>query len=200
MAMIPVPEIERGTLRDVEQGGVFLRSLYMVLSGGFKTEVTLEAGECQIADVALRGDLLGAGAMENGRHYMTATALVDSRVCVIPAGRRESERMAKSLVQALGHRMRDMQWTSVRLRAQSAEQAVIGLLLRVEAAQVEPASPLRLPFSRAEIANYLGIAVETVSRVFQRLQRDGLLRTSGRRVWLLDSQALHRRLGEFPGH
>jgi CRP/FNR family transcriptional regulator len=193
----PVREVARG--ETLFEAGEPLRSFYMVLWGGFKTEVELENQEVQIVELSLRGDMLGTGAMENREHRMTATALTDSRVCVIPAGRRDTDRMARPLVQVLGQRMRDLQWNSARMRSQSAEQGVIALLLRVAAAGSGPGGEFRLPFSRGEMGNYLGLAVETVSRVLQRLQREGLLTISGRHLWLQDPSGLWARL-RAPAH
>ena len=48
-----------------------------------------------------------------------------------------------------------------------------------------------LPMSRDEIARYLGLALETVSRGFSRLHEDGVIEVRGRRVQVLDAQALH---------
>ncbi|HWS76757.1 MAG TPA: helix-turn-helix domain-containing protein, partial [Thermomonas sp.] len=54
-----------------------------------------------------------------------------------------------------------------------------------------PADDFHLPMSRDEIARYLGLALETVSRGFTRLQDDGVLEVHGRRVRIVDPAGLH---------
>ncbi len=188
----PIMELGKGD--QLFHAGDPLKSLYLVLSGAVKIEAQLESGDLQIVDLAFRGDLLGGGAIENRRHRMTATAQTGTRLCVLPTADAEDQRVTLPLVRAMGNRMRQMQWFSARLRNQTAEQGVIRVLLRVHDAEGEAEGPLRLPVSRGEIANYLGIAVETVSRVMHRLQDEGLLRTSGRQVWLKDLDGLRARI------
>jgi CRP/FNR family transcriptional regulator, anaerobic regulatory protein len=55
-----------------------------------------------------------------------------------------------------------------------------------------------LRMTREEIASYLGLKLETVSRVFSHLQEEGLIQVQGRAIKLLDSPALKRRVGSEP--
>jgi CRP/FNR family transcriptional regulator len=79
------------------------------------------------------------------------------------------------------------------LSKKSADDRIASLLLSISARQQRrglSAQRIRLPMSRYDIANYLGLAVETVSRIFTRFQQQGMLAVEGREIEILDRESL----------
>lgn len=79
------------------------------------------------------------------------------------------------------------------LSKKSAEERIASLLLSISTRHTKrglSASGFRLPMSRNDIGNFLGLAVETVSRVFTRLQKQGVIFVDGKEVEVLDMQGL----------
>jgi len=79
------------------------------------------------------------------------------------------------------------------LSKKTADERIATFLINLSArfsARGFSANQFRLPMSRNEIDNYLGLAVETVSRVFTRFQQNGLLEAEGKEVCILDSIGL----------
>lgn len=179
-----------------EAGDAF-HGIYVLRSGAFKNIAVLDGHEDQVVDFRLPGDVLGMAAMGSGRYPFTALALEPSTLCQLNVETDTGMRLHPDLVTAMSRQLQRIQWASVMLRTQSAEQRVIHFLLDVARAEMPGGGrilEMRLPMSRKDIANYLGVAVETVSRTLHRLQDEGLLSTSGRNMELLDHRGLARRL------
>jgi CRP/FNR family transcriptional regulator len=89
---------------------------------------------------------------------------------------------------------RDHDHMEMLVRKQASER--IGLLLHSLGERLahigQSGTDFRLPMSRQDIARFLGLAIETVSRGFARLQEDGVIATAGRRVEILDVAELDR--------
>lgn len=195
-----------GTRRSVHRGEALYRvddpfqSLYAVRSGSFKTVVVHRDGGEQVTGLFLPGDPLGLDGVAGAAHTCEAIALEDSSVCVIPF----------ALFDALCHDVQSMQRHFYRmmggalvrdsnllmlLGTMSAEQRVAAFLLnlseRFRARGYSPTS-FSLRMTREEMGSYLGIKLETVSRMFSKFQRDGLLETHGKSIDLLDLEGLAR--------
>jgi CRP/FNR family transcriptional regulator len=179
-------------------------SLYAVRSGAFKTVGTSRQGDEKITGFHLPGELLGLEAINGGRHGYSAVALEDSEVCVVHFA--QLEKMAMS-VPALQHQLLRMisgdisrdQGLMLLLGSMSAEQRLVAFLLSLARRHQRLGfSPTRfaLRMTREEVGNYLGLTLETVSRLFSRLQRDGLIAVQQRNVEIRDAD----RLSEMVGH
>lgn len=178
-----------------EHVGVFL-----VRDGALKSVSFSPDGEEQVLAFHLPGELLGLDALETGRHRCDAVALGAATVCELPLDAllsRAIERPAlhAQLCRAIGQSSgRDQQHVEMLLRRQAGER--IALLLHNLLERVQPPGEtlfeLTLPMSRDDIARYLGLALETVSRGFTRLQDEGVLRVAGRHIEILEPQALQR--------
>jgi CRP/FNR family transcriptional regulator len=190
--------------RRVERGaalyhhGERFTALYAVRSGAFKTVGLSRAGEEKVTGFHLPGELLGLDAIASGRHDYRAVALEDSEVCVLPFP--ALERLART-VPALQHRLlRAISGEISRdgglmllLGGMSAEQRLAAFLLslsrRYERMGYDPRRFV-LRMTRQEIGNYLGLTLETVSRIFSRFHREGVIAVEQREVELRDPQAL----------
>ena len=179
-----------------EAGDAF-HGVYLLHSGAFKNMAILDGQENQIVDFRLPGDVLGIAAMGSGRYPFTAQALERSELCRVSIAIGEQECLHPDLIVTMSRQLQRIQWASVMLRTQNAEQRVAHFLLDVARSLYpdgRPSAEMKLPMSRKDIANYLGVAVETVSRALHRLQDEGLLTTSGRKLKIHDRRRLAQRL------
>ncbi|KDP89339.1 Crp/Fnr family transcriptional regulator [Cupriavidus sp. SK-3] len=182
------------------RAGDAFQSIYALRSGSFKTVVSHQNGCEQVSGFFLTGETLGLDGICTERHACDAIALEDSAVCVIPFHLLEALcREIRSLQQHV-HRMLSSEivresGVMLLLASLCADQRVAAFLLNISARQHARGysrSELTLRMTREEIGSYLGMKLETVSRTLSRFQRDGLIDVKGKRVTLLDLDALDR--------
>jgi CRP/FNR family transcriptional regulator len=193
-----------GRRRKVPRGSNLFRvgdafsNLYAIRLGHFKTYQLNPGGEEQITGFQMAGELLGMDAISTDRHHCMAEALEDSEVCEIPFSR--LEQLFSDIPTLLRHFHRMMSQEITR------EQSVMLLLGNMQATQrfaafiVNLASryeargysgnQFQLRMSREEIGNYLGLTIESVSRLLSKFKKEGLLRVSNREIELLDAPRL----------
>jgi CRP/FNR family transcriptional regulator len=179
-------------------------TLYAVRSGAFKTVGVSRHGDEKITGFHLPGELLGLDAISNQRHGYSAVALEDSEVCALPFA--PLERMAMSMP-ALQHQLlrlisgdisRD-HGLMLLLGSMTAEQRLAAFLLSLSRRHQRlgfSASRFILRMTREEIGNYLGLTLETVSRLLSRFRREGLIAVRQREVEIRQPD----RLMEMVGH
>lgn len=176
-----------------------LGSVYVASEGAFKTIGINEAGEEHVLGFHLPGELFGLDAIGSGRHRCEAVALTEARVCELPfaslAGvATELPSLQQQLLRVMGQSTdRDHDHVDVLSRRQASERIALflhGLGERYRRIG-HSADDFQLPMSRDEIARYLGLALETVSRSFSKLHEDGVIDVRGRRVRVLDAKRLH---------
>lgn len=183
------------------RSGEALDGLYVVREGALKTTTLSCDGEEQVLAFHLPGEIVGLDALAQGQHRSEATALGPSTLCELPfAGLQALAATQPALQQALWRALgqsagRDQDHVEMLIRRQAGERIALflqGLVERWGRAQ-EAAPQLVLPMSREDIGHFLGLALETVSRGFTRLQDDGVIAVTGRRVLLLQPQELRRQ-------
>jgi len=195
------------TRRELAEGEVLveegapLRALWVVRSGSLKAE-TRWGGRAQVVAFHLPGELAGWDAVAGGRHRTTVRALEPSTLCMVRYQRLMGlgdriPRLHRRLLSMLsGAAHRDWMVSAVGPGAQ-AEARVLAFLLslaeRLSAAGLST-DEVRLGMSRDDIASYLGLAPETVSRAMVRLGRLGCLEVRRRRVRFHDLDALRAAL------
>jgi CRP/FNR family transcriptional regulator len=179
-------------------------SLYAVRSGAFKTVGVSRHGDEKVTGFHLPGELIGLEAINGTSHNFNAVALEDSEVCVIPFQRLEQLAMT---IPALQHQLlrllssdisRD-QGLMLLLGSMTAEQRVAAFLLSLARRHQRlgfSSSRFVLRMTREEIGNYLGLTLETVSRLFSRLQRDGLISVQQRNVEIRETERLREMVGQ----
>lgn len=157
--------------------------LYIVSSGAFKSYLISPEGDEQVLGFNLPGDVLGIDSVTSPRFQSSAVAIAPSHVCRMPAdairrGVGESPEFRDRLVVRMGREIHRLTCL-LHLGRRTAEQRIAAFLLS-QAHKLEaegfPGRAHHLPMSRRDIGHFLGLAVETVSRVFTRLQRGGVLR------------------------
>jgi CRP/FNR family transcriptional regulator len=188
-----------------ENGAPFL-SLFVVRSGSFKTVVEDAAGESQVVGFHLPGEILGFDAVSNDTHRCAAIALEPSTVCEVPYA--HLNRIAGQVpeLQRQLHRVisrevvRDHEHLVMMGRRQAMQRLasfIKSLSDRCARLRRDPMQ-VNLSMSRYELASYLGLVVETVSRLFTRLQNDGVLDVQRKTLRILDMAALSAACDEAP--
>ena len=155
------------------------RYSYKLVEGGVRLCKLMPDGRRQIAEFALPGDLFGFEM--NNQHSLTAEALGD--VVVMRCARSQMERLSeeqptlcKQLMTQLKRELTSAQTHLVMLGRQTAKERVASfLLLLAERVGAEDGETVDLPMSRQDIADYLGLTIETVCRALSDLKRDRIL-------------------------
>jgi CRP/FNR family nitrogen fixation transcriptional regulator len=169
------------------------RQVYKVISGAIRSCRVLMDGRRQIADFYLPGDFFGLDWQ--GEHGFTAEAIADAVVVSYPRAQLElaaetQPAMQKLLINLLSKGLSATQDHVVMLGRQTAQERLAWFLLRIM--QRSNHNPhLDLPMSRLDIADYLGLTIETVSRGLGQFKRMQLIAVSGtHQVLLRDVEAL----------
>lgn len=180
------------------------RSVYIVRSGAVKTYYLDEDGEENISGFYLPGEMFGVDGAGKTIHRYSAQALDTTAVCSIEFEAFEQlfkqyPKVQQLFTSVLCEELYSRQQPLLRMRQHAAEECLTTFLLdiseRVSRAQ-QPAE-FTLPMPRRDIARYLSLAEETLSRLFRRLQDRGLLQVSGRKVTQFD-EAAFRNLTATP--
>lgn len=172
-----------------------LRVLYAVRGGFFKTYVVEQSGREQVLGFHLPGELIGLDAIWPEKHQCNAVALNTASVCELPY----------SQITDLSRQVPGLQHSLLRLLSKelalshslagdfSAEERIAGFLLSLSSrmkVRGHSETHLTLAMSRRDIANYLRLATETVSRVFARFEMEKLLTVDRREVTIREPQKL----------
>jgi CRP/FNR family transcriptional regulator, anaerobic regulatory protein len=193
---VPVWRVRGGATLFHE--GARTDSLHLVRSGTLKCVKTAEDGYEQVLAFAASGDVLGFEALSAGREPIGAVALEDSSVYVLAlreldAWRHRFPALDRGLQLALSRRLAHSGEAAEMMAAVAAEARLARFVLWLSARMAERGqSPrrLRLRMSRRDIASFLGVAHETVSRSFGVLAECGCLRVENRELEIVDVQAL----------
>lgn len=181
------------------QAGAEFSALYALKSGSLAAIAEDEKGQRKILGFYLPGDVLGLDAIDGRRYQSTVIALEKSSVCKldyerVPELGEHQAGFYQQLINAMSQRLVAERWTSLLLGMQSTEQRLAAFLISVSAqlkARGLPHVAFRLPMTRQDIADYLGLAMETVSRTFSALQKQGLLAMQGRNTCINDMEGLY---------
>ena len=203
---------EKNVLRDlhvlVEHAGPFhegdhifregdpFNAIAAVRAGTVKTYVTDAAGREQVLGFFLPGEVIGLNAIHSSRYPCNAVALDTVTLC----------RFSFPMMATLASRMPELQRHLFNLLSQdigkasvlagnfTADERLAAFLVMLSRRFAERGfSPfrMRLTMARTDIANYLRLAPETVSRVLRRLQEEGVLKVDRRDLEILDPAALN---------
>lgn len=180
-----------------------VEAIYAVRSGSLKTQLEDASGHVQITSFLLPGEIVGIDGLQENIHQSHAIALEDSEVCVM---RLEDFDVLAQQLPILQNQLRRLMGKEISrshnlmktLGALRSEQRLAAFLLnlseRLSALGYSPYEFI-LRMSREEIGNFLGLTLETVSRLFSRFAREGLLRIQQRDVLLLDIDSLRELSG-----
>ncbi len=193
--------LDRG--RHLYHAGDPLRSLYVLRSGSIKSWNVTQSGDAHVIRFHLPGDVLGLGAIGTDCYDCNATTLDTCSVCEIPYSRFQklAEKIPALNVQLLRQisveLVREERMTLSRWN-RSAPIRLAGFLVQL-ARNFElrgySDKEFYLTMGRRDIANYLGLALETVSRTLSQFQEEGLLRVEGKYIRVIDRRRLTQICG-----
>lgn len=185
--------------------GENFHSLFAVRQGSVKSVASTPDGTEQILGFHLPGEMIGFAATEATEHTESAVALEDSRICEWPVDAlkslcREQPSIQEEVFKLMGKTIRLDQEKLLLLGSRSAEARIAGFLLDLALRMEERGLSGRefiLPMTRGEIANYLGLAHETVSRLFGKLVDDEVIAAERRHITITNRDVLeHLALDE----
>jgi CRP/FNR family transcriptional regulator, anaerobic regulatory protein len=190
------------------QMGTPLKALYGIRFGTLKSQLTLEDGRMQIIGFHFPGEIVGLDGIGEHKHLTDVYALEDSEVCVLHYDYLEDlSREIPSLQHQL-HRimsreiMRDQRML-LALGSMRAEERLATFLLNLSerfASRGYSSSEFMLRMSREEIGSFLGLKLETVSRLFSRFADSGMITIRQRHVKLIDLEKLNNLAGHSACH
>ncbi len=186
------------------RAGETFSALYAVRLGSLKTTVLAEDGREQVAGYHMLGDIIGLDGIGTDHHGCQAVALEDTEVCVMPFDRLED--LART-VPALQHNLHQFLAREISrdhsvmllLGSMRAEERLAVFLLNLSERYRRrgySSTEFVLRMTREEIGSYLGLKLETVSRLFSRFQEEGLIQVQGRAVKILDLAAMRQLVGQ----
>lgn len=188
----------------LHHAGSHFNALFAVKSGFIKTENLHDDGRMQITGFYMSGEIFGFDGIATDEHKSTSVALEDSEICIIPLNRIEHFNHG---VDALQHHfyklmsreiVRDHSIMMLLGSMQTEERLAAFMLNLSQRVQLRGYSPykLTLRMKREDIGSYLGMKVETVSRIFTKFQEQGLLEVNQKNIQILDIKGLRNIVGQ----
>jgi CRP/FNR family transcriptional regulator, nitrogen fixation regulation protein len=189
--------------QEIHGQGEQASSCYRILRGCVRMVKLMEDGRRQIGEFLMAGDLLGFDALET--HDFSAEAVSDVVL------RRYPRRAVDTLAErnpALGRRLRDLTSVSLRMahmrllllgRLTASERIATFLLEMAERLPRTTARVMEMPMSRTDMADHLGLTIETVCRVLAHLRRDATIAIERSTIEIRDSAGLQQMASE-PRH
>ena len=186
--------------------GDSFRSLYVVRLGFLKSLTVSDDGLAQVTGFQMVGDVIGLDGIDTGYHQSEVVALEDAEVFVLPFAQCEqwSHNSAfgqRLMMRTLAREIVRSQELMIMLGTMRAEQKLSTFLLDLSQRYGRlgySRSQFLLRMTRQEIGSYLGLKLETVSRLLSHFQREGFVQVQGKSIALLDFPALCRMSGISP--
>ena len=197
-AVVHKKPMQRGEL--LFMAGDNIRSIFVLHSGSVKSYLESKDGDNQITGFYLPGDVVGIHGIEKKHHTDTVEALETSSVCEIRFNNLEDichsfPALQKELLGSIFKEMNHDQEMMLVLGKMSADRRMAYFLLNIAKRLQEhglSSSRINLTMTRHDIANHLGLAVETVSRILTRLQKSDEINVDRRSVTILDLELLEK--------
>ena len=179
------------------------KSVYAVHSGSFKSYTLSYNGDVRVNGFFLPGEIIGLDGIANGKHVNAIQALEHATVCEIPFSQLESltrqiPDLQHHFFAIMGKEITKDQEIHNLLSSCTAEERAVHFLLNLSSRCERMAlSPFRLllPMTRGDIGGFLGLSLETISRIFGNLQRRGLIAVKNREIELLRMEPLRKIAG-----
>jgi len=175
-----------------------LNSIFAIRSGSFKSYSLCSDGNEQVISFNLAGDIIGFDSISRGTHQSFAVALETSMVCEIPYETVEElsgtmPRLRQQIMRLMSDEILSDKNMHMLLSQRNAEEKLatfISLLSARYGVRGFSSKEFRLTMTRSDIGNYLGLTVETISRLFGRFKRDNIIAVTGKYVTIVDKEAL----------
>ncbi len=191
--------------KNIYFAGDPFKSLYAVRSGTVKTYTVGADGTEYVTGFYLPGEIIGLDALNTGIHPCGAKTLETVSLCELPYDRLEELTMeipnlSRQLIRIMSKELHGDDRLLMMVGSQPAKIRLIALFLSLSQRLQRrgySATEFTLSMSRADIGSYLGLAVETISRLLKRLQEQGLIEVNHRQVKLLELEKL-REMASMP--
>lgn len=178
-------------------------SIYVVRSGSFKTTVIASDGREQVTGFYFPGEFIGMDAIYEQSYKSTAKALESSSVCELPFDKLQDfsstiPQLQAQLMTRLSKELSGDKSLMFLLGKKTAEEKLATFLISISKRFQDrgfSATEFQLSMSRGDIANHLGLAVETISRLFTRFQEEGLINIHNKSISLRNSEKLNELCG-----
>jgi CRP/FNR family transcriptional regulator len=175
-------------------------ALYIMRSGSAKTSISSIDATEQIVDFYFPGDLLGTDGFANQSHEHSVTFLETSSVCYISVNSvnallAHSELGRQQLLSNMSQNALHQQRHLMNMHNMTSMQRLASFLVDLSqrlAHRGLSSQQFTLSMTRIDIANYLGMAIETVSRLLTTMQQQGLVDVQRRQVTLLNKVEMHK--------
>ncbi|MFC5525450.1 helix-turn-helix domain-containing protein [Rhodanobacter ginsengisoli] len=194
--------LDRG--KTLFRQGESFHALYVVRSGSLKSFVESAGGDLQVLGFHLPGEIVGIDGLTSDHHMCSAEALERTSICELPYAQLQHVTGAvpalhRQLMRVVSREMVAEHEHMVMMGRQQAQERLAiflqGLAVRYARLSRDPAT-LTLPMSRYDIANYLGLVMETVSRLFSRMEAAGILSVNRKAVRILRPDLLAELCGQ----
>jgi len=184
--------------KHIFRAGDATKAIYVVSSGSVKSYMLMENGEEQVLGYYLSGDIFGLDAMGGGSHISSTVALEETTICKLPLSGLENRVLGKGFLNMISDNLLREKNLMLMLARKDADGRLASFLIdmskRIEKhghhSEGYLVDVIKLPMTRHDIANYLGLAIETVSRVLRRFQDSGMLDVTRREVKIYDYNCL----------
>ncbi|XOV77986.1 MAG: fumarate/nitrate reduction transcriptional regulator Fnr [Aestuariibacter sp.] len=178
-----------------------LKALYAIRSGSFKSYTLNTEGDEQIIAFHLPGEIIGFDSVAHELHQSVAQALETSMVCEIPFDvmdtlSSEVPALRRQVMRLMSEEIKQDQQMFMLLNQRTAEERMAYFLMSMSSRFKNrgfASHEFRLTMTRAEIGNYLGLTVETISRLLTKFQKENLIDVKGKLITLNDLDTLSRR-------
>ena len=201
--MIPKQFVHRFKIKKgdpIFHSGDDIHSIYNLKMGFAKVEYTLPNGQHQINEFAISGDLLGLDGIADGKHHLDAYALSDGEICSISFNKLQNiintDREAAVVIEKyMSDTLNRTQEHIFSLGTHSAEEKLAFFLINYRNRMAKlhmRTDTLRLPMSREDLRSYLGVTIETLSRSFTFLEKNGCIEVKNREINFIDGSSLEK--------
>ncbi|MFT5900220.1 MAG: CRP/FNR family transcriptional regulator [Glaciecola sp.] len=180
-------------------------SLYAVRSGSFKSYISDQDGVEQIIGFHFPGDIIGFDALKDNRHGSYTQALETAMICELPYDSLDQismklPKLRQQIMRFMSAEIKHDHDFMMLLNKRSAEEKLLHFLNQLSQRFEErgfSAKQFNLSMTRNEIGNYLGLTVETISRLLTRFQKEQLIQVDGKLITIVDFDAIRLRLPDM---
>lgn len=184
--------------RHIFRGGDNTKAIYVVSSGSVKSYMLMENGEEQVLNFYMPGDVFGLDAMGSNSHISSTVALEETTICKIPLAGLQDRVLGQGFLKIISDNLLRDHNQMLMLARKDAEGRLASFLIDMSKRTEKygylddsySVDVIKLTMTRQDIANYLGLAIETVSRVLRRFQDSGMLEVSRRKFKVYDYSCL----------
>lgn len=169
------------------------KCVYAVRSGAIKTFQINLNGQEHVRNFYLPGEIVGLEGIQSGYYPYSAIAIQDSVVCEVSFEElltfiADEPALQREFISSLGQRINQGNYLNTTTAEQRVAAFIIDLITRLNCNNTQLA--VELPMSRSDIGSFLGLAHETVSRIFTRFQQANYIAVKSKRISILNIEQL----------